>query len=357
MRVLFDEQVFLLQKRGGVSRYFVELIKVLKSTPSLGVEPVLNFETTSNQLLLELMKDLDLDLSEARNPKYFEIASGVINANFKKSNFDILHHTFYSKLFWQPRFKGPRLSTHYDMIPEIFRESRLGINPHLSKHWYFNNVNHILSISESARNDLNEIWPDVKTPISITHLGRPEQEHKTVQRINGYIIFVGVRSGYKDAQTLLKAFAQLPDNLKVMLEFIGGGEFSESEKKTIDALGIRSYVSQRNVTDSELVDAYSKAHAFVFPSKYEGFGLPALEALQLGCRAVLAKTPALIEVASESADYFEPGNSDELSALLSKVLSTSPGENPHFESGLKRASQFSWLETARKTAKVYESLI
>jgi glycosyltransferase involved in cell wall biosynthesis len=355
MRVLFDEQVFLLQKRGGVSRYFVELIKVFKKTPSLGVEPILNFNTTSNQCLLELKKEFDL--TESTNSKLIELTSGAISANFTKLNFDILHHTFYSKLFWQPRFKGPRLSTHYDMIPEIFRESRLGINPHLSKHWYFNNVNHILSISESAKTDLNGIWPDVKTPISITHLGRPEQEHKILQRINGYIIFVGVRSGYKDAPTLLNAFAQLPENLKVKLEFIGGGEFTESEKETIDALGIRSYVSQRNVTDLELIDAYSKAHAFVFPSKYEGFGLPALEALQLGCRAVLAKTPALIEVASKSADYFEPGNSDELSALLSKVLSTSPGENPHFESGLKRASQFSWLETARKTTNIYESLL
>ena len=338
-----------------MSRYFVELIKVFKNTPSLGVEPILNFNTTSNQCLLELNKEFDI--AESTNSKLIELTSGAIRANFKKSNFDILHHTFYSKLFWQPRFKGPRLSTHYDMIPEIFHESRMGINPHLSKHWYFKNVNHILSISESARCDLNRVWPDVKTPISITHLGRPEQEHKNLQRLNGYIIFVGVRSGYKDAQTLLNAFAQLPENLKLKLEFIGGGEFSESEKETIDALGIRSFVSQRNVSDSELIDAYSKAHAFVFPSRYEGFGLPALEALQLGCRAVLAKTPALIEVAGESADYFESGNSNELSALLSKVLSTSPGANPHFESGLNRASQFSWLETARKTAKVYESLI
>ncbi len=355
MRVLFDEQIFLLQKRGGVSRYFVELIKVFKKTPSLGVEPILNFTTTSNQCLLEIREEFDI--TESKNSRLIELTSGVINANFTKSNFDILHHTFYSKLFWQPRFKGPRLSTHYDMIPEIFRESRLGINPHLSKYWYFNNVNHILSISESAKTDLNGIWPDVKTHISITHLGRPEQEHKNLERVKGYLLFVGVRGGYKDAETLLRAFAQLPENLKVKLEFIGGGEFSESEKETIDALGIRSYVSQRSVTDSELMVAYSKAHAFVFPSKYEGFGLPALEALQLGCRAVLAKTPALIEVAGESADYFEPGNSDELSALLSKVLSTSPGENPHFESGLKRASQFSWLETARKTAKIYESLL
>jgi glycosyltransferase involved in cell wall biosynthesis len=355
MRVLFDEQVFLLQKRGGVSRYFVELIKVFKNTPSLGVEPILNFETTSNQFLLELAKELDV--SESHSPKFIELTGGAIRANFKNSNFDILHHTFYSKLFWQPRFKGTRLSTHYDMIPEIFHESRLGINPHLSKHWYFNNVNHILSISESARNDLNEIWPDVKTPISITHLGRPELQHKSLDRLKGYIIFVGARSGYKDAETMLRAFAKLPENLKVKLEFIGGGAFSESENAVIHSLGIGGFVSQRNVTDSELIDAYSKAHAFVFPSKYEGFGLPALESLQLGCRTILAKTPALIEVAGDCADYFNPGNSDELSALLSKVLSHSPSENPHLESGLNRASQFSWLETARKTAKIYESLL
>ena len=357
MRVLFDEQIFLLQKRGGVSRYIVELVRTFKNNPSLGVEPILSFKTTSNQLLLELAQDLELDLSETSNRKFFEITSGAIRANFQNSNFDILHHTFYSKAFWNPKFRGPRVSTHYDMIPEIFHESRMGLNPHLSKHWYFKNVNHILSISESAKSDLNRVWPDVQTPISITHLGRPEMQHKNLKRAKGYLLFVGVRGGYKDAETLLRAFAQLPENLKVKLEFIGGGEFSESEKETINTLGIRSYVSQRNVTDSELIDAYSKAHAFVFPSKYEGFGLPALEALQLGCRAVLAKTPALIELADGCADYFEPGNSDELSALLSKVLSTSPGENPHFESGLKRASQFSWLETARKTAKVYESLI
>jgi glycosyltransferase involved in cell wall biosynthesis len=355
MKVLFDEQVFLLQKAGGVSRYFVELIKAFRNTPSLGVEPILDFKKTSNQLLLQLGDEMNI--SESKKSKLFDFANGAIKANRVNSDFDLLHHTFYSKLFWKSAYKGPRVSTHYDMIPEIFNESRLGINPHLSKHWYFKNVNHIFSISESARDDLSEIWPDVTTPISVTHLGRPEVTQKNLERVNGYVLFVGVRNGYKEAETLLRAFADLPENLKVKLEFIGGGAFSESEKETISKLGIGGFVSQRNVTDSELIEAFTKAHVFVFPSKYEGFGLPALEALQLGCRVILAKTPALIEVAGDCADYFDPGNSEELSMLLTKVLSAAPSVNPHFESGLIQASKFSWLETARKTAKVYESLI
>jgi hypothetical protein len=71
VKVLFDEQVFMLQKRGGVSRYFVELIKVFKNTPSLGVEPILNFNTTSNQCLLELRKEFDL--TESKNSKLIEL--------------------------------------------------------------------------------------------------------------------------------------------------------------------------------------------------------------------------------------------------------------------------------------------
>jgi glycosyltransferase involved in cell wall biosynthesis len=95
----------------------------------------------------------------------------------------------------------------------------------------------------------------------------------------------------------------------------------------------------------------------VFPSHYEGFGLPALEALQFGCRSILANTPALKEVAQNSADYFTPGNVDELSDALFIALSDSPHENPYLDSGLARAGNFSWLQTAKETAKVYHSLV
>jgi glycosyltransferase involved in cell wall biosynthesis len=243
------------------------------------------------------------------------------------------------------------------MIPETFHQTRIGINPHLSKHWYFNNVNHIFSISESAKQDLLRIWPDVNTPISTTYLGKPEVVKQDFQRIQGYIIFVGVRTGYKDAESLLRAFARLPENLRGKLEFLGGDKFTESETDLIDKLGIQNHTTQRNVTDLELAEAYGKAHLFVFPSHYEGFGLPALEALHFGCRSILANTPALKEVAQNSADYFTPGNVDELVDALLIALADRPHENPYLDSGLTRACNFSWIQTAKETGKVYQSLV
>ena len=357
MRILFDEQIFLFQKRGGISRYFTELIRIFTQQPELNIEPILSFKTTSNESLLALSSNLDLGISRISKPKPIQIAQAITSNAFRFPKVDLLHHTFYSKTFWHSGFKGPRTTTHYDMIPETFHQTRLGINPHLSKHWYFNNVNHILSISESAKQDLLRIWPDVNTPISTTHLGKPEVVKHDFQRIQGYIIFIGVRAGYKDADSLFRAFARLPEHLRGKLEFLGGDQFTESEKDLIGNLGIQNYTTQRNVTDIELAEAYGKAHLFVFPSHYEGFGLPALEALEFGCRSILANTPALKEVAENSADYFTPGNVDELADALLIALSNSPHENPYLDSGLTRARNFSWLQTAKETAKVYQSLV
>jgi len=357
MRILFDEQIFLFQKRGGISRYFTELIRIFTQEPELNIEPILSFKTTSNESLLALSSELGLGISKISKPKPTQIAQAIASNAFRFPKVDLLHHTFYSKTFWHSGYKGPRATTHYDMIPETFHQTRLGINPHLSKHWYFNNVNHIFSISESAKQDLLRIWPDVNTPISTTHLGKPEVMKQDFQRIQGYIIFIGVRAGYKDAESLLRAFARLPENLRGKLEFLGGDKFTESERDLIHNLGIQNYTTQRNVTDLELAEAYGKAHLFVFPSHYEGFGLPALEALHFGCRSILANTPALKEVAQNSADYFTPGNVDELSDALLIALSDSPHENPYLDSGLARAKNFSWLQTAKATAKVYHSLI
>lgn len=357
MRILFDEQIFLFQKRGGISRYFTELIRIFTQQPELNIEPILSFKTTSNESLLALSSELDLGISRISNRKPIQIAQAIASNALRFPKVDLLHHTFYSKTFWHSGYNGPRASTHYDMIPETFHQTRLGINPHLSKHWYFNNVNHILSISESAKQDLLRIWPDVITPISTTHLGRPEGVKQDFQRIQGYIIFIGVRAGYKDAESLLRAFAQLPEQLRGKLEFLGGDKFTESEQDLIDNLGIQNHTTQRNVSDSELAEAYGKAHLFVFPSHYEGFGLPALEALQFGCRSILANTPALIEVAGKSADYFTPGNVHSLANSLISALSDSAGSNPYLHSGLIRAGNFSWLKTAKETASVYQSLI
>ena len=356
MRVLFDEQIFLLQKRGGISRYFVELIRAFATSPELGIEPILAFKATSNDFLQEIATELDLGIRSRETSTPQRFARSSFGTSFALPKVDLIHHTFYSKFFWTPRFKGPRVSTHYDMIPEMFGESSFGVNSHLSKLWYYKNVDRILAISNSSKTDLNNIWPEVKTPISTTHLGSPSKILNAKPRINGYVIYVGARSGYKDALTLLRAFAATPESLRTRLDFVGGGRFTETELQVIDQLGISRLVSQLDLTDAELEVAYSSAHVFVCTSKCEGFGLPVLEAMNYGCRTILSDAPALIEVAGDCADYFKAGDVTSLASVMTSALSEKSDSNPYLELGIRRAGQFSWMETAKLTAKVYQTL-
>ena len=357
MRVSFDQQIFLLQKRGGVSRYFVELIREFSSNSSYGIEPILEFKSTSNEMLLALSKELDLGLKPDDRPKPLAIAMEATANSIGNARVDLIHHTFYSKLFWQPRFNGPRVSTHYDMIPQLFDEKRYFINAHLSKHFYFENVNHILAISNSARSDLRSIWPDIKTPISVTYLAVQEKPIATINRVSGSVLFVGVRQGYKDAETLIRSFAKVPANLRRYLRFVGGGPFTEAEKSLFAELGIDHLVSQENLSDEELNLAYASSHIFVFPSKYEGFGIPVLEALQNGCRSLLARTEIFQEIAGDAAEYFSPGEEADLTTKLTRILSEDPNVNPKFDSGMQRCQEFDWRVTAKRTSEIYQNLL
>jgi glycosyltransferase involved in cell wall biosynthesis len=357
MRVSFDQQIFLLQKRGGVSRYFVELIREFSSNSSYGIEPILEFKSTSNEMLLALSNELGLGLRHDDRPKPLAIALESASHSIGNMSVDLIHHTFYSKLFWQPRFRGPRVSTQYDMIPELFKEKRFFINPHLSKHFYFKNVNHIVAISNSAKSDLCNVWPDVDTPISVTHLATHEAPAPKVQRISGSVLFVGVRQGYKDAETLIRAFAKVPPNLRSKLRFVGGGPFTETEKYLFGKLGIAHLVSQENLSDEELALAYASSHIFVFPSRYEGFGLPVLEALQHSCRSLLARTEIFEEVAGEAAEYFSPGDEADLTQQLTRILSDAPDENPLLTAGRNRTAEFSWRQTAITTSEIYREVL
>jgi glycosyltransferase involved in cell wall biosynthesis len=357
MRVGFDEQIFLLQKRGGVSRYFVELIREFSSNSSYGIEPILGFKTTSNEMLFTLSNELGLGLKLDTRPKPLAIALESSSHSIGNMPVDLIHHTFYSKLFWQPRFRGPRVSTQYDMIPELFKEKRFFINPHLSKHFYFKNVNHIMAVSNSAMSDLRNVWPDVDTPMSVTHLATHVAPSPMVKRISGSVLFVGVRQGYKDAETLIRAFAKVPQDLRSKLRFVGGGPFTETEKYLFTQLGIEHQVSQENLSDEELTLAYASSHIFVFPSRYEGFGLPVLEALQQSCRSLLARTEIFQEIAADAAEYFSPGDVTDLTLQLTRILSDDPDFNPMVHTGKNRCQEFSWKITAEKTSEIYQKLL
>lgn len=170
-------------------------------------------------------------------------------------------------------------------------------------------------------------------------------------------LFVGVRTGYKRfdlAVDVMKALIR--DNPQLHFVVVGGGDFSASERAQLHAAGLAERTVRLTPTDTQLAAVYRRARFFLFPSEYEGFGLPTLEALASGTPSILADASCSREIGGTAASYFTPGAVDEAIALARHALTDAATRAAAVE-GPRRARMFTWAETARRTAEVYRELL
>ena len=362
IRVGFDDQIFEAQTRGGVSKYFVELIERL---PQHGIEPVILARVTRNVHLAESgMVPLAARRSAALG--WVTWATWRLFGRPRSTPaplpaLDVMHHTFTHAAYLRA-WRGPRVVTVHDMMPELFPEYfRLG-NPHLAKHRYAEVAEAVICDSESAANDMLRLYdvPGLRGRTTVIPLGVGDQFFGAGAGVAGlpsrYLLFVGVRAGYKDFATAFAAWSRLAV-LDDQLDFVvvGGGSFSDAERREFDESRLSFRVHHLVPRDDEIVEVYRRAAAFVFPSRYEGFGLPTLESLAAGTPVVLADASCSREVGGSAALYFTPGDRDELVARLIEAMS------PEFAASLRtrgpaRAAEFSWDRTAALTADVYREV-
>jgi glycosyltransferase involved in cell wall biosynthesis len=172
----------------------------------------------------------------------------------------------------------------------------------------------------------------------------------------GYILFTGQRGTYKNFDIFVQAVAPLL--LKYDLRLIcTGGRLDKKEKQNAVNLGIENRVVCKFVAEDDLQELYSRALVFVFPSLYEGFGIPILEAFAAGCPAVLSNTSSLPEVGGDAAVYFDPRSMDEIRTSVEKVVSSPNLRMELAEKGRERLEEFSWERCASETYKVYERAV
>jgi glycosyltransferase involved in cell wall biosynthesis len=352
MKVAIDEQIFALQRHGGISRLFFELISQYVGDPNFNIDvlpfdrPIINeYVLTNNQIsdhLHAVASDSTLvGLFKQAAPGKFDQQA------------EIVHHTFYLPPGLYRYKQAKRVVTVYDMIPEIMHHTKRRLDFATRKRKFLEAADHVTCISQSTLNDVNRIWPDLQVPMSVTHLGvnpifSPNTEFDASLPEN-YILHVGNRADYKDAWTLTQAFQQLsPEFPDLRLLYVGGGKPTQAEQNQWG-----SNIAWLEAAETQLPAIYAQARLCVVPSRYEGFGLPALEGLASGTPQILADTSSLPEVGESAARYFTPGNIPQLTNLISEVLTNPQLAKEMSDSGLAQAKKFSWHGYAQATASVY----
>lgn len=361
MRVAFDEQIFAIQAYGGISRMFAELARQFTDDPALDVDllplsaPIINRYVLDNDRLKARLAVWDAGHEYKSIGRYFMRVQ-------PRRRLDVVHNTFYLPhgLAGYPGAK--RVVTVHDMIPELMPKTRRRLDFVTLKKRYVMSADHVICVSEFTREDLVRTYGPIKAPISVVHHGVDPVFGPGAARPAGlperYVLFVGNRGQYKDAAVLMRAFATIAEvESDISLLFVGGGGFSGEEQGRLSDMGIQARVAQLSLPDDQMPGAYGNALMCVFPSRFEGFGLPALEAMACGTPTILARATSLPEVGGDAAVYFTPGDDRELAAAMAEFMGNEGRRDRHRRAGIERAQMFTWRKAAEETAAVYRSLL
>jgi glycosyltransferase involved in cell wall biosynthesis len=179
---------------------------------------------------------------------------------------------------------------------------------------------------------------------------------EATRRIRPYLLLVGGRAGYKNGAAVLQAYARWEGRKDVAL-VVAGPPLDAEERALIADIGPSAgVVALEDVDDEDLCVLYNRAAAFVYPSLWEGFGIPLLEAMSCACPVVASTAPSSVEVAGEAAFFFEAGDERGLIAALEAAVAADAG-NHKIINGRERVREFSWQRCAQGHLDVYRRLV
>ena len=367
MKIAFDQQVFLLQEYGGISRYLCSLVRELAAMPTVTAQVFAPLHVNRN--LVELGRDLYRGRAlSSVSPKFLRLtmfASKVMaRLDMKRFRPDIIHETYYSQDDFCTH-GARRILTVYDLIheryPQLFVNSK---GTTLPKRVAAHRADHVICISESTRRDLLSYFDIPQAKTSVVYLGvDPYFMMPSMPTLRyhsrPFVLYVGARGGYKNFERLVRAFAL---SARLCREFdllcFGGGELLPAEWQMIAAAGLPAdKVVQLGGGDDILKALYQQASAFVYPSLYEGFGIPPLEAMAVGCPVICSNSSSLPEVVGDAAENFDPLDEESILAAIEVVLDSPSRRTALVCAGLHRSQQFTWQKCARETEAIYRKLL
>lgn len=286
---------------------------------------------------------------------------------FSGASLDLLHVPHYNI---PARYKGPLVVTIHDIIhllhPQMARKAGAWLYARVMLKLAVKKAKRIIVVSEKTKEDILERLGADPEKIRVIHPGissdfspsSPNDSAATLARHGlkkGFILFVGDVRPHKNVGGLLSAHRLLRKTWTDCPQVVVVGKTERASQSFLNEDNVRWLGG--NLPKEELIHLYSAAGVLAFPTLYEGFGLPPLEAMACGCPVVVSSAGALPESVGDAGLYIEPGDPASIAEGITKALREKPLRESLVAKGLARSKTFSWEKAARETWKVYEEAL
>ncbi len=360
MKILFDNIIFSLQKHGGISVVWFELLKRILNDSDIDS----SFIDIPNENFL--WKDLDFPANkviETKSTKFPIKIQRYKNPRIKDAKG--IFHSSYFRTLMSPDVAN--ITTVHDFTYEYYFKGLPKLIHHHQKGNAINNSHTIICVSQNTKDDLLKFYPKVKEKqIRVVYNGVSDDYfvvnqpdlindiHFVPFGLKEYIMYVGDRRGdYKNFKMVVEAckISSMP------LVVVGGGELTKNEQLLMtQSIGSNQFVQISGLSNNQLNFLYNNAAWFVYPSAYEGFGIPILEAQKAGCPVICSNLSSISEVAGKGACIIDNISALKIADLLLESKSRSELKSAIIKEGIINAARFSWDLCYQQTKQVYSEV-
>jgi glycosyltransferase involved in cell wall biosynthesis len=372
MKIFLDPAIFNIQKYGGVSRYYTEIFSILSQKKDIEIilpvyyadniylnESPLQTKGKFMSFIYKALSFLNISTRSLRKKK----GEQLLLKTLANSQYDLFVPTYYDPYFLEVIQSKPFVLTVYDMIHELFPQyfKDDSYNVVQNKLLLLEKATMVIAVSQNTKKDILRVYPHIdESKIQVIHHGSSINinPNVAVSLPLNYILFVGARDHYKNFHFLVRAIAPLfKDDSTLTLLCAGGGVFKTEELNFLKEVNLENRVIHKNFKEAELGQFYQHAKCFVFPSMYEGFGIPVLEAMTCGCPVVLGHHSSFPEVAGDAGVYFDLNSAQDLVNKIQLLISDETVREEYSKKCLERAKLFNWNQAAVQCLEVYKKAV
>jgi len=347
-KVVLDNIVFALQRAGGISAVWQNLILGLLNENDIDK----TFLEYPNVNIFRRLVDIPNDNIISDNLGFHNFKR-YINPRLSERKKPFIFHSSYYRTCRNKLAKN--ITTVHDFTYDYYSKGLRKLIHYTQRNGAILNSDVVVCISENTKRDLLKFVPKAKDKdIRVIYNGVSEDYRPLTEKQNGwedYVLFVGARQGYKNFEFAVHALKDTPYKL-----LICGSQLTENEQKLLNhILGQSRYAVKVHPSNKELNELYNSVKCFLYPSSYEGFGIPVLEAQRAGCPVIALNTSSIPEIIGDKSLLMNGLTEREFQNKL-RIIDSTTARTELIAAGLENAANFSWDKMKREYIELYRSM-